>query len=91
MADEKRWVSDERHAKMSLATTRYYNRRVFARQFLVGEMALRRNEFAHQDMIGKLSPKWEGPYKVIAIEHPNTYVVKDMHGQRLKIHSTQKI
>lgn len=43
-------------------------------------MVLRRIESAHQDWIDKLSPKWEGPYKVVIIAHPNTYVLEDMHG-----------
>lgn len=83
IADERRWASEETQGRMRLAMTRYYNRQVLARQFFVGEMVLRRNEFTHHDMINKLSPKWE-PYKVVVIVHPKSYVLKDMQGKRLK-------
>lgn len=48
----------------------------------MGEMVLRRNEFSHQDMINKRSPKWEGPYKVVTITHPNAYILKHMQGEK---------
>lgn len=66
------------HVKMRLETARYYNRRFLIRRFFVGKMVLRRNEFTHQDKIDKSSLKWERPYKVVAIAHPNTYVLEDM-------------
>lgn len=69
------------HARMRLATTRYYNRRVLTYHFLVEKMVLRRNEFAHHGIIDKLSPKWEGSYKVVVIVHPNAYVLEHMHGK----------
>lgn len=84
MTDEKHWASEETQDRMRLATTKYYNRRVLTHQFFVEEMVLRRNEFAHQDKMDKLSPKWEKPYNVVAIAHPNAYVLEDMQGKMLK-------
>lgn len=44
---------------------------------------MRRIRSAHQDMMNKLSPKWEGPYVVVVIPHPNTYVLKDEERKKL--------
>lgn len=54
----------------------------------VGEIVWRRNEFAHQDNINNLFPKWEDPYKVITIAYPHAYVVEDMQRKRLKTKNT---
>lgn len=37
---------------------------------------MEKNQFAHQDRMNKLSPKWEGP-------HPNAYILEDEEGKRL--------
>lgn len=84
MADEKCWASEEMLVRMRLASARYYNCRVFTRQFFMGEMVVRQNESAHQDKIKKLSPKCERSYKYVIIAHPNPYVLDDMQGKRLK-------
>lgn len=43
-----------------------------------------RSEFDHQDRMNKLSPMWEGPYKVIVIPYPNAYVLEDEYGKKFK-------
>lgn len=56
---------------MQIDTTIYYNQGVSTRQFFVGEMVWRMNEIAHQVRINKLCLKWERPYKLVIILHPN--------------------
>lgn len=80
LTNERRWALEDTQGKMCISTTWYYNRQVLACQFFVKENVFRRNKFAHQDKIQKLSPKWEEPYKVATIAHPNTYVLEDMQG-----------
>lgn len=42
------------------------------------------NEIAHLVKMNKLSQKWEGTSKVIDIPHPNTYILEDKEGKKLK-------
>lgn len=81
---QRRWASDEIQGNMWLATARYYNRGVSSCQIYVGKIVWRRNEFLHLDKMSKLSLKWEGPYKDVVIPHPNTYVLEDEEGNKLK-------
>lgn len=63
------WALEEMQGKMYIAKTHYYNRWELAHHLFVGIMVRRRNEFAHQNKFKKLSPKWVGSYKVLAIAH----------------------
>lgn len=45
---------------------------------------LRQNEFTHQDRVDKLLPKGKWSYKVVAIAHPNAFILVDMHTTKLK-------
>ena len=43
--------------------TGYHNKRVHPRQFKVGDLVLKRADVGNSSSgIGKLGPKWEGPY-----------------------------
>ncbi|GKU88638.1 hypothetical protein SLEP1_g2875 [Rubroshorea leprosula] len=33
--------------------------------------------------MGKLAPNWEGPYMVVRVKRPGSYVLADIHGQQL--------
>lgn len=48
-----------------------YNIGVKARTFQVGDLVLKRVEVSRS--VGKLEPKWEGPYKVVKITKNNAY------------------
>ncbi|GLT28343.1 hypothetical protein SLA2020_032830 [Shorea laevis] len=64
--------------------TRLYNKRVRARQFQVGDLVLRKagliNAYSY---MGKLAPNWEGPYVVVQIKRPESYVLADSQGRQL--------
>ncbi|GAA0152368.1 hypothetical protein LIER_10869 [Lithospermum erythrorhizon] len=53
--------------------TRSYNRRVKNIQLKVGDLVLRMYEITHPNCKNKLSPKWEGSYKVTKVVGPTTY------------------
>ncbi|GKV37134.1 hypothetical protein SLEP1_g45194 [Rubroshorea leprosula] len=63
---------------------KFYNKRVRARQFQVGDLILRKagltNTYSH---MGKLAPNWEGPYMVVQIKRPGSYVLADIYGRQL--------
>lgn len=83
--EERRLKAANNIHKAKMATSKLFNGRVKARSFHVGELVLRRNEFIGQDMLNKLWPKWERPYKVRATPQPNAYVLEDMDGRPLAI------
>lgn len=49
----------------------------------VGDLVLRKNEASRQEPMGKLSPNWEGPYKVVEARHNGSYVLEYMQGMGL--------
>ncbi|GKV17775.1 hypothetical protein SLEP1_g28236 [Rubroshorea leprosula] len=63
---------------------KFYNKRVRARQFQVDDLVLRKagltNTYSH---MGKLAPNWEGPYMVVQVKRPGSYVLADIQGHQL--------
>ncbi|VFQ78624.1 unnamed protein product [Cuscuta campestris] len=51
----------------------YYDRKVRAREFRVGDLVLRKREASQPKEGGKFSKSYEGPYKVVAVLRPGTY------------------
>ena len=47
--------------------TKYYNSQVKTKIFKVEDLVLRRVEASQLTTTVKLSPKWEGPYRIIKI------------------------
>lgn len=45
---------------------------------------LKRNEFSPQDKINKNSPKWEGPYKIVSMDHLTPMYLEDVQNKKLK-------
>ncbi|GKV03581.1 hypothetical protein SLEP1_g15856 [Rubroshorea leprosula] len=63
---------------------RFYNKRVRARQFQVGDLVLHKagltNAYSH---ICKLAPNSEGSYMVICIKRRGSYLLADLQGRQL--------
>ena len=57
-----------RAARYQQALRRYHSRKVHARSFEEGDLALRCVQSAKNS--SKLTPKWEGPYQVIRVARP---------------------
>ena len=63
---------------------RYYNTKVKLQCFEVGDRVLRKVTQATKDPSqGKLSPNWEGSYKVVQYYKRGTYHLEDRHGKKL--------
>ncbi|XP_071695680.1 uncharacterized protein [Rutidosis leptorrhynchoides] len=62
---------------------KYYNKRVRALSFDVGEWVLRNNDTSRAEKLGKLEPNWEGPYQVVAVNAAGSYKLADMEGRNL--------
>jgi hypothetical protein len=63
--DERRWQAAIRNARYNRALRRYHQRFVRSRELGVGDLVLRR--VLNREGLHKLSPSWEGPFKVMEI------------------------
>ncbi|GKV30878.1 hypothetical protein SLEP1_g39649 [Rubroshorea leprosula] len=84
IVEEVREMSRIKNMAYRGRVAKFYNKRVRARQFKVGDLVLRKagltNTYSH---MGKLAPNWEGPYMVIQIKRPGSYVLADIQGRQL--------
>ena len=76
--EEQALDSCARTAKYLAAVRRYYNRNVRGRLFVVGDLVLRRIQ--KTDGLHKLSPRWEGPFRVKAVTRPTSYRLETLDG-----------
>jgi hypothetical protein len=66
--DERRWRAAVRNAWYNQALMRYHQRFVHSRELRVGDLVLRR--VLNREGLHKLSPSWEGPFKVTEVCRP---------------------
>jgi hypothetical protein len=66
--DERRWRAVIRNARYNQALRRYHQRFVHSRELRVRDLVLRR--VLNREGLHKLSPSWEGPFKVMKICRP---------------------
>ena len=75
--DEKREAARLRNWSYQQDVARTYNEKVRTRTFQQGDWVLRRAE----KTTGKLTPRWEGPYKVIEVRRTGAYRLQDSKGK----------
>jgi hypothetical protein len=68
LIDERRWQAAIQNARYNETLRRYHQRFVHSRELKVGDLVLRR--ILNQEGLHKLSPSWEGPFKVTEICQP---------------------
>ncbi|XP_073152039.1 uncharacterized protein [Henckelia pumila] len=78
---EKREVAAIRMEAYKNGIARSYNRRVRRKDFQVGDLVLKK---VQEVAVGKLDPKWEGPYKVVMRLSSDAYYLEDSKGKMLK-------
>jgi hypothetical protein len=66
--DERRWQAAIRNARYNQALRRYHQQFVHSRELRVGDLVLRR--VLNREVLHKLSPSWEGPFKVTEVCRP---------------------
>ena len=66
--DERRWRAAIRNARYNQALRRYHQRFVHSRELWAGDLVLRR--ILNRAGLHKLSPSWEGPFKVTEVCRP---------------------
>ncbi|GKV12598.1 hypothetical protein SLEP1_g23719 [Rubroshorea leprosula] len=84
LVEEIKEMSRIRNMAHQSRVAKFYNKRVRARQFQVGDLVLRKagltNTYSH---MGKLAPNWEGPYMVVQVKRPGSYVLADIQRRQL--------
>ena len=82
--DEVREKASIRMTKFQQKMAEYYNKRVNLRRLDIGDLVLRKVTTATRNSTqGKLSPTWEGPYRVIHYFRQGSYHLETIDGQRL--------
>jgi hypothetical protein len=79
--DEHRWQATIRNARYNQALRRFHQRFVHSRDLWVGDLVLRRA--LNQEGLHKLSPSWEGPFKVTEICRPGCVCLATTEGEPL--------
>ncbi|XP_071727889.1 uncharacterized protein [Rutidosis leptorrhynchoides] len=81
--EERRLMATIREANNKQQITKYYNKKVRALAFDVGEWVLRNNEASRAEKQGKLGPNWEGPYQIVGINAVGSYKLQDIEGRNI--------
>ena len=81
LIDERRWQAMIRNARYNQALRRYHQRFVHSRELGVRDLVLRR--VLNREGLHKLSPSWEGPFKVTEICRPGCVHLATTEGEPL--------
>ncbi|XP_071731101.1 uncharacterized protein [Rutidosis leptorrhynchoides] len=82
--EERREMAAIRKADNKQRIAKYYDKRVRARSYKVGDLVWRDNQASKAQNTRKLGPNWEGPYKVIGISNTETYKLAELKGNPIK-------
>ena len=82
LLEETRDKARVRMAAYRQRVARYYNSRVRPKSFRPGDLVLRRAEASQPRECGKLSPNWEGPYRVAEALPHGAYYLEELGGSR---------
>ncbi|GJR16891.1 hypothetical protein Tco_0965418 [Tanacetum coccineum] len=83
LIEEKREQAAIQEAKSKAKMEKYYNSKICGTSFKPGDIVYRNNDASHATNIGKLGPKWEGPYEVTKVLGKGAYKLKDRKGNEL--------
>ncbi|XP_070010934.1 uncharacterized protein [Nicotiana sylvestris] len=87
LIEERREATLIRMAVQKQVMERYYNRKVRLRYFKIGDFVLKKVfQSTRAANAGKLSPTWEGPYKIHGIAGKGAYELEMMDGKILPSH-----
>ncbi|GKC99920.1 reverse transcriptase domain-containing protein [Tanacetum coccineum] len=78
LLQEQREAATIHEARYKRKMEHYYNKRVRPASFRVGEYVYRKNKASRVENLGKLGPKWEGPYLVIEAYQNGSYKLKTL-------------
>lgn len=59
---------------------KYYDSRVKICNFQAGDFVFRNNDVSSQEASGKLTPTWDGPYKIKEVLNKAAYKLEKLYG-----------
>ncbi|KAJ0468174.1 putative nucleotidyltransferase, Ribonuclease H [Helianthus annuus] len=80
LLEERRNIAAIKEARYKKKIEKYYNARAKIYKFKVGDYVLRNNDASRTKTPGKLTPKWEGPYRVKEASEKGSYVLEKLDG-----------
>ncbi|KAK9078128.1 hypothetical protein SSX86_002185 [Deinandra increscens subsp. villosa] len=83
LIEERREITAIRESHYKKEMAKYYNAKVKVQQYKVGEYVLRSNEVSRALPLGKMSPKWEGPYIIKKAIGNGSYILQQLDGTEL--------
>ena len=84
LVNEVRATAEQRLARYQDHMVKHYNSQVRHRDFQAEDLVLRKVMGAARDTTqGKLSPNWEGPYRVMSWQRKGNYHLETMDGWKL--------
>nr|GEX62098.1 reverse transcriptase domain-containing protein [Tanacetum cinerariifolium] len=87
---ERREAAAIREARYKMKMEQYYNKRVRPMSFKVGEYVYRKNEASRVENLGKLGPKWEGPYLIVEAYQNGSYKLRTMNDMEAAPHVRER-
>ncbi|XP_071739885.1 uncharacterized protein [Rutidosis leptorrhynchoides] len=81
--EERRLMAAIREAKNKQQIAKYYNKKVRALAFDVGEWVLPNNEASRAEKLGKLGPNWKGPFQIVWINEAGSYKLQDIERRHI--------
>ncbi|GJW24730.1 reverse transcriptase domain-containing protein [Tanacetum coccineum] len=75
---ERREAAAIREARYKMKIEQYYNKRVRPMSFKLGEYVYWKNKASRVENLGKLGPKWEGPYLIVEVYQNGSHKLRTM-------------
>ncbi|GJZ32529.1 hypothetical protein Tco_0577965 [Tanacetum coccineum] len=82
LLEERREHTAICEAKSKARMEKYYNSKVRSTSFKPGDLVYRNNDASRVEEVGKLGPKWEGPYEIIKALGKGAYKLRDRDGKQ---------
>ncbi|GJZ48815.1 hypothetical protein Tco_0603005 [Tanacetum coccineum] len=83
LLEERREQAAIRKAKSKAKMEKYYNSKVCSTSFKPGDLMYHSNDASQTEEVGKLGPKWEGPYEIMEALSKGAYKLRDRDGKQL--------
>ncbi|XP_077228370.1 uncharacterized protein LOC143861317 [Tasmannia lanceolata] len=83
LLEEAREESRIRVAAYKQKVSHYHDLKIRPREFRAGDLVLRKAAISQLKKVGKLSPTWEGPYRVKEIIRPGSYKLETLGEHQL--------
>ncbi|GKA51854.1 reverse transcriptase domain-containing protein [Tanacetum coccineum] len=83
LLEERREQTATREEKSKAKMEKYHNSKVCSTSFRPGDLVYRSNDASRVEEVGKLGPKWEGPYEVTEALGRGAYKLRERDGKQL--------